>query len=460
MVAAKWWSEEQEWFVERTWAITIERPANVGKADVAKANLLQAKLEKTIERPANMAPSLPNGSRGKSSIFATRDHERFGGEGRGEAAGVQCLRSKLSVLFAERKTTIVRGANVRKADRLRSKPARRAFTLIELLAVVLIIGVLISLLLPAVQSAREAARRAQCSSHLTQWIMAVHHYEAAHQVYPPGTVNPTGPILNQLKGYHHGWIEQLLPYVESESTYHRIDRDVGVYHPKNRPVRIVHHTELICPSNPFSGRGLSDYAAVHHDVEASIDVDQNGVFFLNSAVTQDDVSDGLGYTIFLGEKAPEAGDLGWMSGTRAILRNMGDTINASIKIGNARSWNMYGYPPGVAEPTSGDMYGVGMGMVEAESVMSGNEGVPSGGLSSEGGEAIEADFDLQAELQARGALNPRTAATFVGGFASFHRGGANFAMGDGSTRFIGTTMATSVYRRLGHRADGELVELE
>lgn len=322
-------------------------------------------------------------------------------------------------------------------------PARRGFTLVELLAVVAIIGVLVALLLPAVQAAREAARRSSCSNKIVQLVMAVHQYDSAHQVYPPGTVDASGPILNQLKGYHHGWIEQVLPYLEKEAVYHHIDRDVSVYHRTNMPVRKIRLSWLLCPSNPQASGPYSHYAALHHDVEASIDVDQNGVFFLNSAVAQDDVSDGVGYTIFLGEKILEGGDLGWLSGTRAILRNTGEAVGtALIQNKQARAWRATPqYPPGVLESSNGN----------------GAQGTEDG-LDGMGGDS-DPD-DVYGGTIVRGGTSPRNAATFVGGFASFHPGGANFAMGDGSTRFLVSTMSMSVYRQLGHRADGELIELD
>ncbi len=319
----------------------------------------------------------------------------------------------------------------------------RGFTLVELLIVVAVIGILVALLLPAVQAAREAARRASCSNNLAQLIMAVHHYESTHQLYPPGTVNPTGPILNQLKGYHHGWIGQMMPFLEKEAVYHRIDRDVSVYHKNNMPVRALHLSRLQCPSNPMGGKGYSNYAALHNDAENPIDVDQNGVFFLNSAVTQDDVSDGVGYTIFLGEKVQERGDLGWMSGTRSILRNTGETINtATDQIRQTRAWNRgTQLPPGVS--------------------LSSGKPAGAGGMDSLGGEEESYGLDeMDDRLIVLGGTSPRAAATFVGGFASYHSGGANFAMGDGSTRLIAKTVSTTIYRQLGHRADGELIELQ
>ena len=72
-------------------------------------------------------------------------------------------------------------------------PMRQAFTLIELLVVIAMIAILIALLLPAVQMAREAARRAQCKNNLMQLVLAVHNYELAHNVLPPGSVNPDDP---------------------------------------------------------------------------------------------------------------------------------------------------------------------------------------------------------------------------------------------------------------------------
>ncbi len=284
---------------------------------------------------------------------------------------------------------------------------RRGFTLVELLVVIAIIGILVALLLPAVQAAREAARRMSCVNNLGQLILATQNYEMAYQTYPPGTIDQKGPIQNVAQGYHHNWISQILPYMEEQNTFNHIDFQVGVYDQKNETVRKVGIEILSCPSSPDRGQDiwLTNYAGCHNDLETPIDVDNQGVFFLNSSIRPKDITDGSAHTLFIGEKYtdPEK-DLGWMSGTRATLRNTGGRLN----VDNPRRRH-YGQIP----------------LDEEEDLQAGAAGI---------------DPDL-----------------FVGGFSSSHAGGASFAFGDSHVSFISENISLAVLQQLAHRADGKLL---
>jgi prepilin-type N-terminal cleavage/methylation domain-containing protein/prepilin-type processing-associated H-X9-DG protein len=304
-----------------------------------------------------------------------------------------------------------------------------AFTLIELLVVMAIIAVLIGLLLPALVGAREGGRRVQCVNNLKQIALALQSYAFSREVFPSGSYNETGPVLNTAEGYKLSWISSLLPFMEQNSTAQSLDHRYGAYDPANNTVRKTHLSTLTCwTSRPLAwtaaggwnpalmptGPGTSSYAACQNDAEAPIDADNHGGFYLNSRVRVVDVVDGLSQTIFVGEVAVPS-SLGWLSGTRATLRNTGHPIN-------------------------------GVDLAALELTEPANPPLP---------ESLTArDLETRIELGSL-AVSPR----FVGGFSSAHPGnGANFAFGDGSVRFLKQTIDRSVYRRLGHRADGEPID--
>ena len=276
---------------------------------------------------------------------------------------------------------------------------RRGFTLVELLVVIAIIGILVALLLPAIQAAREAARRTQCLNNIAQIGLAIHHYEFNIEHLPPGVVNPEGPIRSEADGQDVSWTVQILPYLEQYNAYRLFDQETGAYAPVNSRIRKLPISILRCPSYPGTMRNedetaaLGCYAGCHHDIEAPIDAENNGLLFLNSAVRYIDILDGSSQTILIGEMIPDdIIGLGWVSGTRATLRNTSkfeEWKNRSRRIAEEIP------PPGSLE---------------------------------------------------------------VGGFGSNHPGGANFVMADGSTRFISDGIDPKVYRNLGNRADGELIE--
>jgi prepilin-type N-terminal cleavage/methylation domain-containing protein/prepilin-type processing-associated H-X9-DG protein len=131
-----------------------------------------------------------------------------------------------------------------------------AFTLVELLVVITIIGILIALLLPAVQAAREAARRMQCTNNLKQLALAMHNYHSNHKSLPAGAYCAKDTIYGG-----HAWIEGLLPYIEQQGVYDRINFNVDIFaSPNNELLGKLVITGLMCPTDPLAG--LQDRSAI------------------------------------------------------------------------------------------------------------------------------------------------------------------------------------------------------
>jgi prepilin-type processing-associated H-X9-DG protein len=365
------------------------------------------------------------------------------------------------------------------------------------LVVIAIIGILVALLLPAIQASRESARRASCTNQMGQLIIALHDFEAAHEHYPAGTVDATGPIKNIPVGHHISWIAHILPYTDETPLYNSIDLSLSAYHSKNDPARQTSIEILICPSNPADEMPYSNYAGCHHDKEAPIDADNSGVFFLDSRITRDDLKDGAAYTLFLGEKLIDDFDLGWLSGTPATLRNAGSPLNRvprSSPWGATLPW-VYSYRPDDAawqwsdqqvdpitgkvvrfDPNSGEYVPVdefsdapAEGTTpEAEAVdapAEAPESAPVPELGPEGevmGDDTPAVRDLKPDNEGflkHSKLGGNPASPLVvGGFSSRHIGGVNFALGDGSVRFITDQVTAGLLGRLANRNDGQVID--
>ena len=214
---------------------------------------------------------------------------------------------------------------------------RRGFTLIELLVAIAIIGVLIALLLPAVQAAREAARRMACANNLKQLGLASQNYHDTHGTFPPGAVGPLGPALPQYAGLkHHALGTFLLPYLEQPALAGLYRWDVSWFDPPNQPVVIMPLRIWQCPSAeanriqvgslptvapppeaPFNGTAAcGDYAgmgSIDPELERRRLIDAagprdprghyEGIFPVNAARRMADILDGTTNTILIAECA-------------------------------------------------------------------------------------------------------------------------------------------------------------
>jgi prepilin-type N-terminal cleavage/methylation domain-containing protein/prepilin-type processing-associated H-X9-DG protein len=211
----------------------------------------------------------------------------------------------------------------RATDRRANATANPGFTLVELLVVITIIAILLAMMLPAVMATHETSRRMTCLNNLFRIGVALNNYESAHTVLPPGTTDKQGPIHNVPQGYQMSWLVSILPYVDENIVLQNTDLSVGAYDAKNAKVRGIKIPVFVCPSAaPVRFKlPVSNYAGCQNDVETPINVDNRGVLFLNSHIGQIDVTDGVSHTIYVGEKLTNEKDLGWMSGTRATLRN-------------------------------------------------------------------------------------------------------------------------------------------
>jgi len=293
---------------------------------------------------------------------------------------------------------------------------RRGFTLIELLVTIGIIGVLVALLLPAVQAARGTARRISCATKMKQMGLALLNYESTFKVFPPGYISKfTGTGEDTGPGW--GWASMMLPQIEQDAIFRTIHFDLPIEHPNNA-ARVASIPEFFCPAdqikrvwpaktrdaagNPIAtvcDVAASNYVAMYGTGEPGID--GNGIFYRNSDIGIRQITDGTTQTLAIGERAHPLGNATWV----------GSVTNALLF---PESNNTVGQP--APEHSAGMVLGHA------------GEGVGPGGIGGD-----------------------------VNQFYSLHGRGVNFLFADGHVSFLAANMDYQTYLALATRAGGESV---
>ncbi len=329
------------------------------------------------------------------------------------------------------------------------RPVRRAFTLIELLVVIAIIAILIGLLLPAVQKVREAAARLQCQNNLKQLGLAVHNYHDANQKLPYGVLrdqpstdpSPGFPHPDRMAGRpapysRYALMHQLLPYIEQDSLSklwdqynfdnNGIDLQTGVVNGPGAFFKQQVKT-LVCPSQPNAGSPLNQ----------GVDPAGSGIYFLTSYYGS---AGTRGYPRWAtdGRLGLFAFQDGFFNQNRQYkIEAITDGTTNTIMLGERHYFD----PVFDTDPSVNDRI-TDWGWVW---------------FGAQGDAFLGTSVPINYRLPANTTITQAMFDDRINAFGSGHTGGANFAFGDGSVRFVRDGISPLTFQALGTRAGGEVV---
>ncbi len=331
---------------------------------------------------------------------------------------------------------------------------RRGFTLIELLVVIAIIGVLIALLLPAVQAAREAARRIQCTNNLKQLGLGLHNYESIAGAFPPSCIlKGTGNTISRWMG----WSVQgrLLPLLEQGPLFNGINFDFSGDTPINSTISIVGVGLFICPSEVdptriATGSGhITNYGFVAGDwyVWGGFNAQPNrAAFGPNRSRRLSEFTDGLSQTIVGAEvkaKQPLLRDCGGLSRINDFNVIPSPEADPQVEVPE--------YTSGKCSPNIGHAEWSDGASHQSGVTFAWTPNRTTPGLSN----GPKPDVDITGQREKVGG--PTFAAVTS---RSYHPGGVNCLFGDGSVRFLRSSISGSTWRALGTVAGNEIVSAD
>jgi prepilin-type N-terminal cleavage/methylation domain-containing protein len=330
--------------------------------------------------------------------------------------------------------------------------SRQAFTLIELLVVIAIIGILIALLLPAVQAARESGRRVSCLNNLHQLAIAIHNYESTHAALPPGTLVDLSASATGNNGAWgvHG---RILPFLEQSALYSSVDADVAwdfqmaidnlrvpVYScPSDEKYTWTRVTGVARPRLYATNYGFNYGTWFVFDPATGRGGD--GLFFPNSAMTMGAVVDGTSNTLLAAEvKGFQAYNRNGGPPSTAVPMSVAD-VQAAVATGTD-----FKKDTGHTEWPDGRVHHTGFTVT-----LPPNTVVPY----TRGGVTYDADYNSWQEGRNGGNGRPTYAAVIS---RSFHAGNlVNVALLDGSARSVRSSIALKTWRAFGSRNQRDVV---